>query len=54
MLQLILLQLWIAIGVNSYRSCIRQQVDAVIIRPHWREPLWLGEDRLKLLQELVQ
>ena len=53
-LQLILLQLGVAIGANGDRSCTRQQVDAVIIRSHRREPLWLGEDRLKLLQEPVQ
>ena len=53
-LELILLQLGVAVRAHGNRCRIRQQVDVVVTGSCWREAMWLVEDVAVLLQEVGQ
>jgi len=53
-LKLVLLQLRIAVWAHRNRSGTGQQVDAMVVRAHWREPRGLVEDGAVLQEEAIQ
>lgn len=52
-LKLVFLQLWVPVGVHSYQSVPRQQVNVVVIGVARREPAWRVEDGAVLEKKLV-